>query len=68
MIGQFDDPYGNDHCGFSQSWLVVATHCLCLALINLALATFMPNEYITHLEATPGCWCTLAYRFFPMPR
>ncbi len=23
----------------------------------------MPNEYITHLEATPGCWCTLAYRF-----
>src|SRR5699024_9515705 len=24
------------------------------ALINLALATFMPNEYITHLEATPG--------------
>src|SRR5699024_12749671 len=22
--------------------------------INLALATFMPNEYITHLEATPG--------------
>ncbi|STE84311.1 putative magnesium transport protein [Escherichia coli] len=22
--------YGNDHCGFSQSWLVAATHCLCL--------------------------------------
>lgn len=25
-----------------------------LRLSTLALATFMPNEYITHLEATPG--------------
>ncbi len=28
----------------------------------------MPNEYITHLKQRLGCWCTLAYRSFPMPR
>ena len=33
---------------------VIALISHAFALINLALATFMPNEFITHLEATPG--------------
>ncbi len=47
----------------NRGWLLLPI-VYAFALINLALATFMPNEYITHLEATPGCWCTLAYRSF----
>ncbi len=49
-------------------WLVAATHCLCLCAYQPGAGTFMPNEYITHLEATPGMLVHLAYRSFPMPR
>ncbi len=34
--------------------LATSTNCLCFALRLAAFATFMPNEYITHLEATRG--------------
>lgn len=37
----------------NRGWLLLPI-VYAFALINLALATFMPNEYITHLEATPG--------------
>lgn len=36
----------------NRGWLLLPI-VYAFALINLALATFMPNEYITHLEATP---------------
>ncbi len=36
------------------------------ALINLALATFMPNEYITHLEATPGMLVHIGLSLFSL--
>ncbi len=36
----------------NRGWLLLPI-VNAFALINLALATFMPNEYITHLEATP---------------
>lgn len=34
------------------------------ALINLALASFMPNEYITHLEKTPGMMVHIGLSLF----
>lgn len=37
----------------NRGWLLLPV-VYAFALINLAFATFMPNEYITHLEATPG--------------
>ncbi|MEA1064251.1 inner membrane protein YpjD [Apirhabdus apintestini] len=37
----------------NRGWLLLPI-VYAFALINLALATFMPNEFITHLEATPG--------------
>lgn len=37
----------------NRGWLLLPI-VYAFALINPALATFMPNEYITHLEATPG--------------
>jgi len=37
----------------NRGWLLLPI-VYTFALINLALATFMPNEFITHLEATPG--------------
>ena len=37
----------------NRGWLLLPI-VYTFALINLAFATFMPNEYITHLETTPG--------------
>ncbi|XPE57013.1 cytochrome c biogenesis protein CcsA [Shigella flexneri] len=34
------------------------------ALINLTFATFMPNEFITHLEATPGMMVHIGLSLF----
>src|SRR5471030_1200592 len=35
------------------------------ALINLAFVTFLPGEFITHLSKAKGCWCILAWHYFP---
>ncbi|SEK38064.1 ABC-type uncharacterized transport system, permease component [Kosakonia sacchari] len=37
----------------NRGWLLLPI-VYTFALINLAFAIFVPNEYITHLEATPG--------------
>ncbi len=37
----------------NRGWLLLPI-VYTFALINLAFAVFVPNEYITHLEATPG--------------
>lgn len=37
----------------NRGWLLLPI-VYAFALINLALAAFIPNEYATHLEATPG--------------
>jgi ABC-type uncharacterized transport system permease subunit len=37
----------------NRGWLLLPI-VYAFALINLAFASFMPNEYITHLETTPG--------------
>lgn len=37
----------------NRGWLLLPI-VYAFALINLAFATFVPNEYITHLETTPG--------------
>ena len=39
----------------NRGWLLLPI-VYAFALINLALATFMPNEYITHLEALQLAW------------
>lgn len=36
------------------------------ALINLAFASFMPSEFITHLEASPGLMIHIGLALFPM--
>lgn len=51
----------------NRGWLLLPI-VYAFALINLALATFMPNEYITHLEATPGMLVHIGLSLFPMPR
>jgi ABC-type uncharacterized transport system permease subunit len=45
----------------NRGWLLLPI-VYTFALINLALATFMPNEFITHLERRRGCWCISACR------
>ncbi len=45
----------------NRGWLLLPI-VYAFALINLAFATFVPNEYITHLETTRECWCTSACR------
>lgn len=64
FIGQFDDLYGNDHCGFSQSWLVAATHCLCLCAYQRRWRPSCPMNTSPIWKQRTGCWCTLAYRSF----
>jgi hypothetical protein len=54
FAGQPDDLYGDDYRGSrNRGWLLLPI-VYAFALINLAFATFVPNEYITHLETTPG--------------
>ncbi len=54
VAGQPDDLYGDDYRGLAQSRLAAAAYRLCLRADQLAFATFVPNEYITHPETTPG--------------
>lgn len=51
----------------NRGWLLLPI-VYAFALINLAFATFVPNEYITHLETTRGCWCISACRSSRTPR
>lgn len=46
-----------------RGWLLLPI-VYAFALINLAFATFMPNEYITHLEATPGVMVHIGLSLF----
>lgn len=56
--------YGNDHRRFrNRGWLLLPI-VYAFALINLAFATFMPNEFITHLEATPGMMIHIGLSLF----
>ncbi|WP_038157347.1 cytochrome C assembly family protein [Trabulsiella guamensis] len=47
----------------NRGWLLLPI-VYAFALINLALATFMPNEFITHLEATPGMMIHIGLSLF----
>ncbi len=47
----------------NRGWLLLPI-VYAFALINLALATFMPNEFITHLEATPGVMVHIGLSLF----
>lgn len=47
----------------NRGWLLLPI-VYAFALINLALATFMPNEFITHLEATPGMMVHIGLSLF----
>lgn len=47
----------------NRGWLLLPI-VYAFALINLALATFMPNEYITHLETTPGVMVHIGLSLF----
>ncbi len=47
----------------NRGWLLLPI-VYAFALINLALATFMPNEFITHLEATPGMMIHIGLALF----
>ncbi|EGB6053044.1 cytochrome c biogenesis protein CcsA [Salmonella enterica] len=47
----------------NRGWLLLPI-VYAFALINLAFATFMPNEYITHLEATPGMMVHIGLSLF----
>lgn len=47
----------------NRGWLLLPI-VYAFALINLAFATFMPNEYITHLEATPGMMIHIGLSLF----
>jgi ABC-type uncharacterized transport system permease subunit len=51
----------------NRGWLLLPI-VYTFALINLAFATFMPNEFITHLERRRGCWCISACRSLPTRR
>lgn len=46
-----------------RGWLLLPV-VYAFALINLAFATFVPNEYITHLEATPGILAHIGLSLF----
>ncbi|MBJ3816743.1 inner membrane protein YpjD [Shimwellia pseudoproteus] len=47
----------------NRGWLLLPI-VYAFAVINLALATFMPNEFITHLEATPGMMIHIGLALF----
>ncbi len=47
----------------NRGWLLLPI-VYAFALINLAFATFMPNEFITHLEATPGMMVHIGLSLF----
>ena len=47
----------------NRGWLLLPV-VYAFALINLAFATFMPNEFITHLEATPGMMVHIGLSLF----
>ncbi|WP_058914410.1 cytochrome C assembly family protein [Entomohabitans teleogrylli] len=47
----------------NRGWLLLPV-VYAFALINLALATFMPNEFITHLEGTPGMMVHIGLALF----
>ncbi|XNM62724.1 cytochrome c biogenesis protein CcsA [Escherichia coli] len=51
----------------NRGWLLLPI-VYAFALINLAFATFMPNEFITHLEATPGMMVHIGLSLFSMRR
>lgn len=51
----------------NRGWLLLPI-VYAFALINLALATFMPNEFITHPKPRRGCWCISACRSLPTRR
>ncbi|XPE62246.1 hypothetical protein ACNKHT_17080 [Shigella flexneri] len=46
--------YGNDHCGFSQSWLVAATHCLCLCAMTWRWRPSCPMNTSPIWKRRPG--------------
>lgn len=47
----------------NRGWVLLPV-VYAFALINLALASFMPNEYITHLEKTPGMMVHIGLSLF----
>lgn len=47
----------------NRGWLLLPI-VYAFALINLAFATFMPNEFITHLETTPGMMIHIGLALF----
>ncbi|MGS9074052.1 cytochrome c biogenesis protein CcsA, partial [Salmonella enterica subsp. enterica serovar Infantis] len=47
----------------NRGWLLLPIVYV-FALINMAFATFMPNEYITQLEATPGMMVHIGLSLF----
>jgi ABC-type uncharacterized transport system permease subunit len=47
----------------NRGWLLLPI-VYAFALINLAFATFVPNEYITHLETTPGMMVHIGLSLF----
>lgn len=47
----------------NRGWLLLPI-VYAFALINLTFATFMPNEYIMHLEATPGMMVHIGLSLF----
>jgi len=47
----------------NRGWLLLPI-VYAFALINLAFATFMPNAFITHLEATPGMMVHIGLSLF----
>ena len=47
----------------NRGWLLLPI-IYTFALINLAFATFVPNEYITHLETTPGMMVHIGLSLF----
>lgn len=51
----------------NRGWLLLPI-VYAFALINSAFATFVPNEYITHLKPPRGCWCISACRSSRTPR
>lgn len=47
----------------NRGWLLLPI-VYAFALINLAFATFVPNEFVTHLEATPGMMVHIGLSLF----
>ncbi len=47
----------------NRGWLLLPI-VYAFALINLAFASFMPNEFITHLETTPGMMVHIGLSLF----